>query len=247
MIEKNGFDYFRKGLTISVTLVLLCFANVFVDASHEFQVFRMQQYDMPFGNYLGSRSNQISFDARTINSKQISRKCVLVKLDDLSLERYRILVSQYAAAIIVLLPENYDDNHKATIKSLENQLLHEEVKIPVYFIQDSVEINKFYEYIESESSSQAEVSAFQTLINSVISNGFQFVINSAQSHPITRSQSDFLPVNIQGVLNGRQPIIGDDQSANSAGGIPRNQKIPTIIITAHYDAFGLATVSFHRF
>lgn len=83
--------------------------------SDEFQVFRMLQYDMPFGNPLGSRLNQLSMEARTTNAKPaaISRKCVLVKLKDLSLERYRILVEAYAGALIILLPSQYDQETRS--------------------------------------------------------------------------------------------------------------------------------------
>jgi hypothetical protein len=82
--------------------------------SQEFQVFRMQQFDMPFGNRLGSQSNQIKMEARTIDAKPaaLSRRCVLVKLKDFTLERYRYLVSQYVGAIIALLPTKFDQDDK---------------------------------------------------------------------------------------------------------------------------------------
>lgn len=106
--------------------------STMVDATQEFQVFRMQQYDMPFGNILGSRANSLSMEARTINSKPsfISRRCVLVKLDDFTLERYRTLTANYVGAIIVILPSarKYNDAQKQLIRSLETHLLHEEVK-----------------------------------------------------------------------------------------------------------------------
>lgn len=201
-----------------------------VSASEEFQVFRLQQYDMPFGSQFGSRSNQISMEARTINSKPsfISRRCVLIKLDDFTLERYRILTSQYAGSIIVILPVNYTESQRLTIKSLEAHLLHESVKIPVYFILESAQINEYYDYIDNDKSSQ-DSSAFQVLFDSVISNGFQFVVNSPNVKQLT--QSDFQAVNLQGKLIG-----GDQSDPNKA------KRIPTIIMTAHYDAFGLATV-----
>lgn len=201
------------------------------NCAEEFQVYRMLQYDMPSGNHLGSRANQLSMEARTINAKPtaVSRKCVLVKLQDLSLERYRNLVTQYAGAIIVLLPEKYDEETKATIKSLETQLLHEEVKIPFYFVNESKKMNTYYEYIETERAGQLETSAFQTLMDSVVTNGFQFDISSPLSTPLVHSSQKFQAINIQGKLNGGTVSSG------------QNVKTPTIIVTAHYDAFGLAT------
>lgn len=230
-------DIFRSSYPFSMLyflpliLMLTNDPRLMANAAQEFQVYRMQQYDMPFGTHLGSRSNQLSMEARTINSKPsfISRRCVLVKLNDFTLERYRILTSQYAGAIIVILPGNYTDDQRLTVKSLEGQLLHESVKLPVYFIRETDEINDYYEYIDNDRSSQ-DSTAFQILLDSVISNGFQFVINSPVSKQL--SQSEFQAVNLQGKLNG-----GDKADTEKS----KAKKIPTIIITAHYDAFGLVT------
>lgn len=238
-------DFFRSSFPYSLLyfLPLLLLVTSNVEAAEEFQVYRMQQYDMPFGNPFGSRQNQISMEARTISAKPaaISRRCVIVKLNDLTLERYRYLVSQYAGAIIVLLPTNYTDNDRQTIKSLEAHLLHEEVKLPVYFATESPELNTYYDYIDNEKTNKADASAFQTLVDSVISNGFQFVINSAQSKPIVQSASEFQAVNLQAKLNGDSLRAGLDLNEAQT-----KQKIPTIILTAHYDAFGMATVIFAK-
>jgi hypothetical protein len=217
-------------------LVILGLALV-INASQEFQVYRMQQLDMPAGNRLGSQTNLLNMEARTINSKAsfISRRCVLVKLNDFNLERYRILVSQYAGSILVILPPKYNEANRLAIKSLETQLLHEEVKLPVYFIHETPEVLDFYETIDTDKSSQADSSALQALVDSVIANGFQFVINSAQSKAISQT-GEFQVVNLQARLNGGDQAVTNDALK------ARNSKIPTIIITAHYDAFGMATV-----
>lgn len=83
------------------------------------------------------------------------------------------------------------------------------------------------------------------MIDSVATNGFQFVINSAQSKPITQSSNEFQAVNLQGKLNGgiNTPIISNDEELSKSR--PRIGKIPTIIITAHYDAFGIAPVIYN--
>lgn len=210
-------------------LFLILSLLVALEVAHgaeEFHVYRMLQYDMPSGNHLGSRVNQLSMEARTINAKpaSVSRRCVLVRLADLSLERYRLLVSQYAGAIIVLLPERYEAEDKTTIKSLESQLLHEEVKLPIYFANESAEINALYSEIENERTNQQDTSAFQHLIDSVFTNGFQFDVSSSASAPLVHSASQFQAVNLQGKLNGHGTAA----------------KTPTIIVTAHYDAMGLA-------
>ena len=61
------------------------------------------------------------------------------------------------------------------------------------------------------------------LLSSATANGFQMVVNGAQS----KALPDFQITNIQGRLSGH--------------GI--EEQLPTIIITAHYDATGVAPVS----
>lgn len=125
---------------------------------------------------------------------------------------------------------------------MEGQLLREEVKLPVYFITETDEINSYYDYIQSEGVNQQDTSAFQTLLDTVFTNGFQFDISAAQSQPIVHSSQQFQAVNLQGKLNGGYEMLG---------GQGQQAKIPTILVTAHYDAFGLATVNnlfnFHTF
>jgi hypothetical protein len=234
-----------RALSYFVTLFAILAVNSgLVQCAQEFQVYRMQQLDMPAGNHLGSQANLLNMEARTINSKAsfISRRCVLVRLDEFTLERYRILVAQYAGSILVILPAGpFSESQRATVKSLESQLLHEEVKLPVYFIHETPEVNEFYSTVDTDKSSQADSSALQALIDSVVANGFQFVINSAQSKVISQT-GEYQVVNLQARLNG-----GDQAAVNDATTKARNNKIPTIIITAHYDAFGMATVRFLRF
>lgn len=101
------------------------------------------------------------------------------------------------------------------------------MKLPVYFVHESTEINVFYEYIDNDRSNSQDVSAFQHLMEAVASNGFQFDISSPASVPLVHSSTQFQAVNIQGKLNG--------------GNVEEMTKTPTILITAHYDALGLAT------
>ncbi len=113
-------------------------------------------------------------------------------------------------------------------------MLHEEVKLPIFFAYESDELNSYYSYIQNERANQMDASAFQTLMDSIITDGFQFAINSAQNQAIVHSAQSFQAVNLQGKLNGG--VINRESSTK--------QKIPTIIITANYDAMGLATVNY---
>lgn len=120
------------------------------------------------------------------------------------------------------------------------------MKIPVYFVFESPEILSYYSYIDSSASDKADVSAAQLLLDAVLSNGFQLVVNAAQ--PKQLGPSDYQAVNLQGKLNGGvvvpSPVREQDYHASSALPPPPRvtSKIPTVVIVAHYDAFGLATV-----
>ena len=84
-------------------------------------------------------------------------------------------------------------------------------------------------------------------MDSVISNGFQFVINSAQPKQILQSASDFQAVNLQAILNGDLLTSFHGFNSERLDAIPlEKRKIPTIILTAHYDTFGMATVRKHE-
>lgn len=247
----DASELFRSLIIYLVPLLLVLASNgpasSGVYASQEFQVYRMQQYDLPAagggGGHLGSRANAFSMEARTITSKPsfISRRCVLVKLDDFTLERYRTLVANYVGAIVVILPRRAHAGlttaQRQLIGSLEATLLHEEVKIPVYFIRESPDILDYYTYIDNDKSSQADSSALQVLVDSVLSDGFQFVVNAGQAKQL--SASDFQALNLQGKLNGGVSAATAEHHIDAAAG---KRKIPTVLIVAHYDAFGLATV-----
>lgn len=243
-LNSDAGEFLRSLVIYLLPLVLVLASNgpVGVHATQEFQVYRMQQYDLPTagggGGHMGSRANSFSMEARTITSKPsfISRRCVLVKLDEFTLERYRNLVSNYAGAIVVILPRQLSGAQRQLVVLLESTLLHEEVKIPVYFIRESADILDYYTYIDNDKSSQADSSAAQVLVDSVLSDGFQFVINSGQAKQL--GPSDYQALNLQGKLNGG--AAGSD--ASGSGSDASKKKIPTILIVSHYDAFGLATV-----
>jgi hypothetical protein len=255
---KNLIDFFRTIMPHSMIYflpILLIIANQQIkvaNGSQEFQVYRMQQYDMPYGNHYGSRANLLNMEARTISHKsnlassssssglsQVSRRCVLIKLNDFNIELYRQLTSQYVGAIIIILPLKYDDSQKSLIKSFESQMLKEDVKIPIYFVIESDEVLSYYDYIDrsSNSNQDQQQSAFRALIDSVITDGFQLVINSPQSQQIVQS-NEYLAVNLQAKLYG---ILSSSINQSSDSSSYSNKKIPTIIINAHYDSFGMAT------
>lgn len=245
-------DVFRANMPFSFIyfLPLLLIVTNNVNCAQEFQVYRMQQYDMPYGNHYGSRANLLNMEARTISSRSkldtssgllVSRRCILIKLNDFNLEIYRQLVSQYVGAILIVLPVKYDVEQRDLIKSFELQMLHEDIKIPVYFIYETNEVLSYYDYIDNASNNNQQTqSAFKALVDAVFTNGFQFVVNSQQSQPLVQSSNEHQAVNLQAKLNGLFSSSLSLNKSDSASSITNN-KIPTIIITAHYDSLGMAT------
>ncbi len=48
----------------------------------------------------------MNVEARSLDAKVVTRRCVLAKLKDLTIEKYRDIVSQSAGGLLVLLPNN---------------------------------------------------------------------------------------------------------------------------------------------
>ena len=242
-----------------------------VDATTQFAIYRMQQYEMPQGSHFGSRQNVFSMPAlayhpsmvnvsrSTSNSAAssssspqqpsfISSRCVLVRIEDFSMDIYRSFVAQYVGAILLVVPEHFTGAHQRLFHSFESQLLREDVKVPVYFVVDTPAFRDFHSQIDTSVSSssaagtatatdRSQQSAFQLLADSVLSNSFQFVVNAPTSAPIAHTANEFQAVNLQAKLNGLMHASLDSSSVP-----PNLQKMPTILITAHYDSLGMATV-----
>jgi hypothetical protein len=52
----------------------------------------------------GCRSAVVSVEARAIDSRVYTRRCIMSRLAELSAEKFRDMVSQNAGALLVLLP-----------------------------------------------------------------------------------------------------------------------------------------------
>ena len=48
----------------------------------------------------------VNVEARSLDAKVVTRRCVLAKLKELTIEKYRDIVSQSTGGILVLLPKN---------------------------------------------------------------------------------------------------------------------------------------------
>ncbi|XP_025076679.1 nicalin-1-like [Pomacea canaliculata] len=193
-----------------------------VYAAQEFNVYRMQQFDLQGSSY-GCKSSLVNVEARPIDSKMLTRRCVVARLRDVTVPKFRDLMAQNAGALLVLLPKTFLDltaEEEEHLQSLERDLMQEDVNLPVYFAHETEELQRLYEELVHGSAGDQASTAWEALLSSATANGFQIVVNGAQS----KALPDFSVTNLQGRLSGH--------------GI--EEQLPTIVISAYYDATGIA-------
>uniref|UniRef100_A0A8C2J6X4 Nicalin n=1 Tax=Cyprinus carpio TaxID=7962 RepID=A0A8C2J6X4_CYPCA len=206
-------------LSLVLFLVLVC--PLRAEAAHEFSVYRMQQYDLQ-GQTYGSRNAILNTEARTVDAEVLSRRCVMVRLADFSYEKYQKALRQSAGAVVIILPQNMSTMPQDIVQQfmeLEPELLATETIVPVYFALEDEELLSIYTQTQISSSSQGSSSAAEVLLHTATANGFQMVTSGAQSKAV----SDWAITSLEGRLTG-------------AGG----EDLPTIVLVAHYDSFGVA-------
>ena len=56
---------------------------------------------------LGSRSSLVNMEARPLTSDMLTRRCVVTRLSDLTIDRFKDAVQTFGAgAVLILLPKN---------------------------------------------------------------------------------------------------------------------------------------------
>ncbi|CAB3383423.1 Hypothetical predicted protein [Cloeon dipterum] len=216
--------YLPYYLVIALPIFIIISPANPVAASHEFPVYRMQQFDL-HGVQYGCRSAPINMEAKALSTWSSSRHCVISKIQDLSMERFKE-ISEKAGALVVVLPSDLTAlsiEDRQNILELEDLMMEREVSIPVYFTHWNPSIDDVLTDLSTTiptTPQPARGSALETLMHSVSANGYQIVVNTHQSH----TRTDVSVANIQGKL----------------GGHGMEDKLPTVAIVAHYDSFGVA-------
>ncbi|CAN9500415.1 unnamed protein product [Ophioblennius macclurei] len=200
--------------------VLILVSPLPAEAAHEFTVYRMQQYDLQ-GQPYGTRNAILNTEARTVEAEVLSRRCVIMRLADFSYDKYQKALRQSAGAVVIILPKNMSAMPQDIVQfmELEPEMLATETIVPVYFAMEDDELLSIYLQTLTSSSSQGSLSAAEVLLHTATANGFQMVTSGAQSKAI----SDWAITSLEGRLAG---VGGED--------------LPTIVVVAHYDSFGVA-------
>ncbi|KAI3368759.1 hypothetical protein L3Q82_025747, partial [Scortum barcoo] len=206
---------------VFIPAVLILVSPLPAEAAHEFTVYRMQQYDLQ-GQPYGTRNAILNTEARTVEAEVLSRRCVIMRLADFSYEEYQKALRQSAGAVVIILPKNMSTVPQDIVQQfmeLEPEMLATETIVPVYFAMEDDELLSIYTQTLTSSSSQGSLSAAEVLLHTATANGFQMVTSGAQSKAI----SDWAITSLEGRLAG---VGGED--------------LPTIVVVAHYDSFGVA-------
>ncbi|KAI9520492.1 tRNA (cytosine-5-)-methyltransferase ncl1 [Dissostichus eleginoides] len=206
---------------VFIPAVLILVSPLPAEAAHEFTVYRMQQYDLQ-GQPYGTRNAILNTEARTVEAEVLSRRCVIMRLAEFSYEEYQKALRQSAGAVVIILPKNMSAMPQDIVQQfmeLEPEMLATETVVPVYFAMEDDELLSIYTQTLTSSSSQGSLSAAEVLLHTATANGFQMVTSGAQSKAI----SDWAITSLEGRLAG---VGGED--------------LPTIVVVAHYDSFGVA-------
>ncbi|KAL1252115.1 hypothetical protein QQF64_019911, partial [Cirrhinus molitorella] len=169
-----------------------------------------------------SRNAILNTEARSVEAEVLSRRCVMMRLADFSYEKYQKALRQSAGAVVIILPQNMSTMPQDIVQQfmeLEPELLATETIVPVYFALEDEELLSIYMQTQVSSSSQGSSSAAEVLLHTATANGFQMVTSGAQSKAV----SDWAITSLEGRLSG-------------SGG----EDLPTIVLVAHYDSFGVA-------
>ncbi|KAM4629169.1 BOS complex subunit ncln isoform 3-T3 [Polymixia lowei] len=206
---------------VFIPAVLILVSPLPAEAAHEFTVYRMQQYDLQ-GQPYGTRNAILNTEARTVEAEVLSRRCVIMRLADFSYDKYQKALRQSAGAVVIILPKNMSTMPQDIVQQfmeLEPEMLATETIVPVYFAMEDDELISIYTQTLTSSSSQGSSSAAEVLLHTATANGFQMVTSGSQSKAI----SDWAITSLEGRLAG---VGGED--------------LPTIVLVAHYDSFGVA-------
>lgn len=192
-------------------------------AAHEFPVFRMQQFDLQ-QTLKGSRSSLVNMEARPLTADMLTRRCVVTRLSDLTIERFKEAIQTLGAgAMLILLPKNTSLTSLEQMQEwqqLERDLLTLEVPVAVYFAYEDKELAEIYEDIKTAINTDQAGSAFEALLGVASTSGHQMVVNVGEAKEI----KDITITSLQGRLAG----MGVDE------------QLPTIGVVTHYDTFGVA-------
>ncbi|XP_026685361.1 nicalin [Diaphorina citri] len=220
-IFKNTFTYYF----VLISIILFVAPLSSVDGAHEFQAYRMHQFDFNSVSY-GCRSAGVNLEVRSLLTWSTARHCIITWLLEMTIDQYKLL-SNKAGCVLLILPKQMHllkEDEKTMILMLEKYMMSIDTLTPTYFAHWSPELDKIATDVNHGlTNTNAKESAFQALINAVAGNRYQLVINANKP----AAQSDLNIASVYGSLPGRS-TVGD------------SHRLPTVVIVTHYDTSAIA-------
>nr|XP_046241283.1 nicalin-1-like [Scatophagus argus] len=216
----------QRDVSVAAFVLLLCVQCLHSSAlpavsSYEFTAYRMQQYNLAQQKH-GCRGAIVVAEARSADEAVLTRRCVIMKVQDFTTEKYLKAQRQNAAAVMILLPRNTSGVPRDAVKTFmvsESEALLKETLMPVYVVPEDEQLLYMYEEVKQAAATQTSSIFIRVLRSMVTATAFQILVSN--NVPI-KAITDNAIVALEGVLPG----AGED--------------VPTIVITAHYDSYGLA-------
>ncbi|XP_058271867.1 nicalin-1-like [Hemibagrus wyckioides] len=228
MMETCNRNMSYKSLMMMMMMaLLLLFAQLLhgsalpAASSYEFTAYRMQQYRLQQEKH-GCQGAMVVAEARSPDDSSLTRRCVIMKLSDFTLDRFLQAKRQNAAAVLILIPQNISNISEDVIQSFmvtESEALKIEMLMPVYVVPEDEQLLYMYEEVKHAAATKSASILIRVLRSMVTTTAFQILVNN--NSPI-KAITDSSIITLEGVLPG----VGEDPA--------------TIVITAHYDSFGLA-------
>ncbi|XP_053334639.1 nicalin-1-like isoform X2 [Clarias gariepinus] len=225
MMEKLRGSMTYRSLRM-MALLLLSTHLVYTSAlsaasSYEFTAYRMQHYSLHQEKH-GCQGAMVVAEARSPDDLSLTRRCVIMKLSEFTIERFLESKRQNAAALLILIPQNISTVPEDVIQGFmvtESEVLKMETLMPVYVVPEDEQLLYMYAEVKHAAATKSTSILIRVLRSMVTTTAFQILVNN--NSPI-KAITDNSIITLEGVLPG----VGEEP--------------PTIVITAHYDSFGLA-------
>jgi hypothetical protein len=164
-------------------------------------------------------------EAKGAMAGSLGRKCVVVRWADLQMDVLRDLVDRGAGSLLLLLPQNFSDVHGELAqqwRELEKSILSQKIPIPVYLSLEEETLGVIHDSLASSAAREKHSTVTASLWHILTGYGYQMISEDQKEAEVVK---DSHVVTLVGKL---------------AGGLGVQQRLPTVMVAAHYDAFGAA-------
>ena len=193
-------------------------------------------------------------EARSEFAPVLNRRCVFVRWSNFSLSKFDDLVDRGAGALVIILPFIEKTNISMATREqwmeTERELLLRDIAIPVYFMTENEEILEVVRQLDEDAQGQSGSSALAGKLQGGAGAGH--LGTSYPANPIVCVSPAALLGTFTGLgyyvtSSGSEPKAVQDPAVPTVQALLKGQglhdQLPTVAIVAHYDAFGVSTVS----